>query len=192
MTNRSKQFHQSQHNHGFKNQTNLGRIVDGSTPKNRGIKQIITCRGGRVPESFHRSPCSVVAALVPLAQQMAERIHSFTDDASKHTGASPKPAGKGDLALASVGHQKSSLLISAQEKTQSDVQGQENRGQPSSDLIAFPRFKQESSSHGTRSGRLFLDGKERTAECIVVICTHRVPESQCPSIGRPIAVKNGR
>ena len=53
-------------------QTNLGRIVDGSTPKNRGIKQIITCRGGRVPESFHRSPCSVVAALVPLAQKRSK------------------------------------------------------------------------------------------------------------------------
>ena len=48
-----------------------------------------------VLESFHRSPISAVAALVPLAQQMA---------------------------------QKSSPLISAQEKTQSDVQSQENPG----------------------------------------------------------------
>ena len=47
-------------------------------------------RFGIVPESFHHSPCSVVAALVPLAYEVAKRGHPFTDEASKYTGASSK------------------------------------------------------------------------------------------------------
>ena len=114
----SKQSHQSQHNHGLKGQTSLGRIIGRSTDKIRGIKQIITLRGGRVLESFHHSPFSVVAALLPPAQQMAKRSHISTDEASKYTGVSPKsnPEGKRVLALASAQHQKSSPLISVQER----------------------------------------------------------------------------
>ena len=52
--------------------------------------------------SLHRSPFSVVAAVVPLAQQMAKRSLPFTDEVSKHTGASSKPEGKRVLALAAV------------------------------------------------------------------------------------------
>ena len=76
---------------------------------------------GIVPECLHRSPFSVVAALVPLAHQM--------DEASKFSGASSKsnPLGKRVLALAAVRLEKSSLLILAQEKTQFDVKGQEMR-----------------------------------------------------------------
>ena len=55
---------------------------------------------GIVPESFHHRPFSVLAALVPPARHMAP--------------------------VASERHQKSSPLISAQEKTQSDVKDQEN------------------------------------------------------------------
>ena len=72
VTNCSGQMHQTQHNRGLRYQTNLGSIVGGSAHKICGIKQIVTFRGGRVPESFHRSSFSVVAALVPPAQQMAK------------------------------------------------------------------------------------------------------------------------
>ena len=40
---------------------------------------------GIVPESYHRSPFSVVASLVLPAQQMAKRSHPFIDEASKYT-----------------------------------------------------------------------------------------------------------
>ena len=56
VANRSKQVHQSQHNRGLKGQTNLGRIVCGSTNKIHGIKQTITFRGGRVPGSSPPQP----------------------------------------------------------------------------------------------------------------------------------------
>ena len=51
----------------------LAESLVGVTHNIRGIKQMITFRGGRVPERFRRSPCSVVAALVPPAEQMAKR-----------------------------------------------------------------------------------------------------------------------
>ena len=103
----------------------LAESIGRSTDNIRGIKQIITLRGGRVLESFHHRPFSVVAALLPRAQQMAKRSRTFTDEASKYTGVSPKsnPEGKRVLALASAQHQKSSPLISVQEKTQADLQG---------------------------------------------------------------------
>ena len=71
---------------------------------------------------------------------MVERCRPFTDEASKYTGASSKskPVGKKVLALAAVRHEKSSPLISAEEKTRSDVKSQENPGQPSGDQIACP------------------------------------------------------
>ena len=84
---------------------------------------------GVVPEPFHRSPISIVAALVPL-EQVAKGKPSFTDEASKYTGApsESKPEGHIVLTQAAVRHQKSSLVISAQGKTRSDVKGQENPG----------------------------------------------------------------
>ena len=80
----------------------------------------------RVHETLDRSPFSVVVALVPLAQQVAKRSRPFPDEASKDTGASSKsePEGKRLLALASVRHQQSSQLISAEAWTESDVSGQ--------------------------------------------------------------------
>ena len=77
------------------------------------------------------TPFSVVAALLPPAQQMAKRSHTITDEASKYTGVSlqSNPEGKRVLALASAQHQKSSPLISIQEKTQADLQVQENPAQ---------------------------------------------------------------
>ena len=88
---------------------------------------------GFVPESDRLSPWSVVAT----ARQMAKRSRPFTDEASKHTGASSqsKPVGKRVLALAAVRQEKSSPLISAQEKTQPDVKGQENPSQASGDRL---------------------------------------------------------
>ena len=84
---------------------------------------------GVVSESFHRSHMSTVAVSIPPSQAVAKRNHPFTDEASKYAGTSSKsqPDGKRVLPPASVRHQKSSPSISAEEKTQSDVKGQENR-----------------------------------------------------------------
>ena len=111
----------------------------GTLTKFMGITTIITLRGGRVPESFHRSQFSVVAAWVPPAQQMAKRSRPFTDEPSKHTGAlrQSKPEGKRVLALPSVRHQKSSPVISAQEKTQSGVKDEENPNRALGDRLRF-------------------------------------------------------
>ena len=77
----------------------------------------------------------------------------FTDEASKRRGASSKskPERTRVLALAAVPHQKSSPLISAQERTRSDVKVRENPGQTSDDRLTS---HQKSTSHRTRSVRL--------------------------------------
>ena len=79
----------------------LAESFSSSTHRFRGIEQIITSSGGKFPESYHRSPFSVVATVVLPAQQMAKRSRPFTDGASKYTGASSKskPVGKRVLAL---------------------------------------------------------------------------------------------
>ena len=122
VTNCSQQVHQSQHHRGFKGQTHLGRVIGVRTRKIGGIKQITMLRGGRSLGSFHRSPFSVVAALVLPAHQMAKRSRVSMDEVSKVRGASSKPnhEGKRLLSLAAVRHHKSSTLIPAQEKTWSD------------------------------------------------------------------------
>ena len=86
-----------------------------------------------VPESFHHSPFSVVAALVLLS-------HPFTHEASNYSGASSKskPVGKKGSVLAAVRHERSSPLISGQEKTQSDVTGQVNPSLTSGDRLHSP------------------------------------------------------
>ena len=103
---------------------------------------------GTVPESFRHSHFSVVAALVPSAQQMAKRSHPFTDEASKYTGASSKsrPENIRVLTLAAVRHDK-------QETTQSDVKGQVNPSQGIGRPLACPRFNREARSHGSGSVR---------------------------------------
>ena len=79
--------------------------------------------------SIHCSPFSVVAALAPLAHELAkrEKRHSL-DEASKFEGTSATsiPEGKRAFALVAVRHQKSSPLFSAQEETQTNVKCQEN------------------------------------------------------------------
>ena len=111
-----------------------------------------------------------------------------------------------------VRHQKSSPMISAQEKTQSDVKGQENPGQAPGDRSAngeiircpfakriqvrhrvtdcispMPSGIQKSRTRSVGLAGLPLDVKERATECIV-FRTQQVSKAQCPSIGRPIAV----
>ena len=58
---------------------------------------------------------------------------------SKFKGASSKsiPEGQSAFAPHAVRHQKRSLLISAQDETQTEVQGQENPGQASGDRLHF-------------------------------------------------------
>ena len=92
---------------------------------------------GIVSESFHRSVSSVFAALVPLAHKMAKRSRHSFDDVSDVEGTSTKsiPEWKRGIALATVRQHESSLLISAQEKTQSDLKC---RGRASGDRLHFP------------------------------------------------------
>ena len=125
---------------GLNGQSNLGRKTGGGTYKTRGMKWIITVRGGRVHESHHRSHFSIVATLVPPVYQTATKNNPFTDEASKFADASSesKPEGKRVLALSAVRHQKNSPLIRAQEKTRSDVKGQVNPSQASGDRWHSP------------------------------------------------------
>ena len=68
--------------------------------------------------------------------------HLFIDEVAKFEGASSKSIaqGKRAFALAAVRHRESSLLISAQEKTQIDVRIEDNPGQASGNRLHFPRF----------------------------------------------------
>ena len=79
-TNGSKDVHQSQLHRGLRVRPILAKIVVGNTDIIR-----VTIRGGRGPESHRRSTFSVVAALVPPAQQMAKRSRPSSDEASKNT-----------------------------------------------------------------------------------------------------------
>ena len=123
----------------LKGQTNVGRVTDGSTQKIRGIKQIIALRGGRVPEPLSLQPTESRCRFGSACSADREEKPSDYDAASKYRGASSKstPEGKSVLALAAVRHQKSPQVISFQEKTRSDVQGQENPGQESGDRLHF-------------------------------------------------------
>ena len=86
------------------------------------------------------APHVVVASLVPFARKMAKRNRHSVDEVSKFECASSTsvPEGKRAFALAAVRNQRSSLLIPAQEKTQSDVKGQENPRQTSGVRLHFP------------------------------------------------------
>ena len=107
---------------------------------------------GIVLRVVSRTPFSVVATLVPLAQQMTKRTHPFTDEASKYTVArsKSKQEGKRVLGPAAVRHEKSSPLIPAQEKTQSDVKGQENPSQESGDRLHFPGSSRLKHTHNQK------------------------------------------
>ena len=122
---------------------------------------MITLRGGRVPERFHRSPFSVVAALVPLAQQMAKRSRPFTDEAlntqvrcQSHEARRQKSSRAGYSATAK---KKLTVDLSRRKDAIRCHKPGESRpgiGRP----IACPRSHRESRSHGTRSvrfGRFF-------------------------------------
>ena len=70
--------HHPPHKHGLMDQTKVvGKIVGGSAHKIRGIEHIITIRGGNLSQD-HRSPFSVVAALVPTAHMMSKRTRQRT------------------------------------------------------------------------------------------------------------------
>ena len=149
---------------------------------------------GIVSDPFHhRSNLTVVTTLVLLVHQMAKRSHPFFfDGASKFTGASSKSklVGKRVVALAAVRHQKRSPFIRAQEKTQSDVKGQQNPGQPSGCRLQNPGTT--GNPQVTEPGPSYLEDyywlPKRAAECIVFIRAQRGAKSQCPSIGRLLAV----
>ena len=96
---------------------------------------------GIVSQSFHRrARLQSLLALVPSAHKMAKRSRPSVDEVSKGRGPSSNahPKGSRAFALAAVRHQKSSPLISAQEKTQSDVPSQEEPGQASGDRMHSP------------------------------------------------------
>ena len=136
---------------------------------------MITLRGGRVPEPFHRSPFSVVAALVPLAQQMAKRSRPFTDEAlntqvryQSHEARRQKSSRAG---YSATSKKKNSRLISALEMTRSAVTSQESPGQASGDRLHVPgrTGNPEVTEPGASDLEDFLDARVRTAESIVVI-----------------------
>ena len=121
----SKHVHQPQHRRGLKGQIDHGRITGGRIHKLRGVKQIVTLRGGRVSESHHRSHLSIAAALVLPVHQMSKRSHPFTDEASKFTSASSKSK----LVGTRVRHTKISVLIKTKK---SAIQCQKsNKSKPS-------------------------------------------------------------
>ena len=88
-----------------------------------------------VPESFYRSPFSVVAALVPLAQQMAKS--SVYRTKLRNTQAPRQSQRRQNLRWLQCELERAPLL-SAQEKTQSDVEGQKNPGLASDERLHFP------------------------------------------------------
>ena len=91
-------------------QTNRSQSFSTKGSFTRGKRNELMILFGIVPESFPRCPFSVVAALGPSAQDVANRSRHSIDDVSKFEGASLKsmPDGKMALALAAVRHQKSS------------------------------------------------------------------------------------
>ena len=125
--------------------------------KIRGVNQMMTLRGGNFGQD-HRGSFAVGAVLVPLVLEMATRSHHSVDGLLKFEGASsnPVPEGQRAFALAAVRHQKSSPLISAQEKTHTDVKGQENPGHTSGDRLHFP--VSSGNPDVTKPGALDLEG----------------------------------
>ena len=89
VTKCSKQVRQSQQNRGLMDLTNLGKDRWWEHSQGRRSTQIITIRGGNLSQD-HRSPFSVVAALVPSVHEMTKRNHRCVDDVSKFEGASSK------------------------------------------------------------------------------------------------------
>ena len=73
--------------------------------------------------------------------QMAKRSRPFTDEASKLTVASLSQRPQADEQSRAVRQDKSSPLITAQEKTQSDVKGQVNPKPGIGRPIAFARCR---------------------------------------------------
>ena len=140
-------------------------------------------------DSDHHNPFSVVVTLVLLAHQMAKRRHLFTDEASEYTGASTESTKQ--TRSRAVRHCKSSTLVPAQDrdavKCQRPGESRSAIGRP----IAFPRSTRNSEvtepEASDSEGDCWM--QKKSGKCFIVIWTQRVPESQCPGIGRPIAVK---
>ena len=99
----------------------------------------LTILFGIVCEYVHRSPFSVVAALVPFTHEMAKR--------------SPRHQRQFQKEKKKLSHWPQcdirKALICIQEKTQSDVRGQVNQSQASGDRLHFP---------GVRAGRPVSNG----------------------------------
>ena len=74
-------------------------------------------------------------------------------------------------------HQKSSPLISAQEKTPSYVKGEENPGQASGDRLQFPVVQaQETSRRRVRHGRIKASLSNFSTHTHNVVAEQRVDE----------------
>ena len=93
------------------------------------LRLCIVCVGGGGKNNAiaNQAWATKLSHLFLLAQQMAKRSRPFTDEASKYTVSSQSQQAREFLPP----------LISAQEKTQSDVKGQENPSQASGDRLHF-------------------------------------------------------
>ena len=102
----------------------LAESLVGTLTKIRGIKQIITLRGGRDPESHPRSPRPVVATWFCPAQEIAKRSRPSADVASKCTSApsKSKPERQKSPRAASLRHQQSSSTDKAPQSNKVNTQ----------------------------------------------------------------------
>ena len=133
-----------------------------------------------VSESFHRSPLSV-AAVVPLAQQMAKRTIRFLTK-SRNTKARHQSQSllAKEFARCLQRDIKKELTVDlSSRKNQSDVKGQENPGKASAEVT--------DPGASDLEGYYWMSGKEQQNAS-----STSGRNEQCPSIGRPIAVHADR
>ena len=106
--------------------------------------------------------------------------------AKKSASSKSKPDGKRFLALAAVRHDESSPSSVAQEKTPSDVKGQENPGQASGDRLHFPGPAK--NQEVTEPWKVTIGCQKENNKMHRRYLNATSPKSQCASGGRPIAV----
>ena len=118
---------------------------------------------GIVLKSFYRSSFSVVSGLVRLLTRWPNEAVILLMKSRSSKARHQKqlvPRRKRAFALAAVRHQKSLYLISAQEKTQSDVDGQENPGQVSVTDCTSQVPPESQKSESQERWRLSSNGRE--------------------------------
>ena len=111
---------------------------------------MITFRGGRVPEPFRRSPCSVVAALVPPAEQMAKRSLEIQRRVIKVKASRQKSSSFG---CSATSKELTVELISRKDAIRCE-KGRRTQGRHRV-IDCISRFHQESRSHIKKEGQIW-------------------------------------